>query len=360
MHAITIGLDIAKSVFQVHGEDAGGKVVLQRRLRRAQVEAFFAGLPACLIGIEACGSAHYWGRVLRAQGHEVKLIPPAYVKPFVRRNKNDARDAAAIVTALGRPDMRFVAIKSVEQQAARGLERSRELLVKQHTQLANSVRSQLAEFGIVAAQGQKGFAELVRVIEAEDGDLPVPARFALQLLLKQIRQLKMAIAALEQRIMAAARADAVMRRLTTIPGIGGLTAHAIIAAIGDGRQFGSARDFAAWCGLTPKQHGTAERQGMRGISRQGDKRLRKLFALGAATLLRSARSCQERANQWQRGILARRPMKVAVVAQAAKNARIAWAMLTSGESFRPRAASAGARRSGGAPAACGLPVVAAG
>jgi transposase len=305
MHATTIGLDIAKSVFQVHGEDTNGKIVIQKKLRRAQVEEFFRKQPTCLIGLEACGTSHHWARTLRELGHDVRLIPPAYVKPFVKRNKNDARDAAAICTALGRPDMRFVAVKSIEQQASRGLERSRMLLVKQRTQLMNSVRGQLAEFGIIAAVGRRGFEQLA-------------AR----------------VATLEDRIMVIARDHAVMRRLTTIPGIGGLTAHAVVTAVGDGGQFSSARDFAAWCGLTPRQHASAGKQYSRGISRQGDDSLRKLFALGASNLMRHARSRSDRATEWQRGILARRPVKVAVLAQAAKNARVAWALLMSGETYR--------------------------
>ena len=264
MKRITIGLDIAKSVFQVHGEDSSGKIVLQKRLRRSQVLAFFAGLEPALIGIEACGSAHYWGRELRALGHDVRLIPAAgacpragqrpdpWVKPFVRRNKNDARDAAAIGTAVGRPDMRFVAIKSVESQASRGLERSRELLVRQHTQLINSVRSQLAELGIVAAPGRRGFAELSQLVAAGDERIPAMLLSVRRLMLQQIDQLRVASAAIEAKIMAVAKAEPAMRRLATIPGIGGLTAHAIVTAIGDGKQFASSRDFAAWCGLTPR------------------------------------------------------------------------------------------------------------
>lgn len=337
MNAITIGLDIGKSIFQVHAEDGEGKVVLQKRLRRSQVEAFFAKLAPARIGIEACGSAHHWGRRLRAQGHQVRLIPAAYVKPFVRRNKTDARDAAAICAALGRPDMRFVAIKSVEQQASRGLERSRELLVKQHTQLMNGVRGQLAEFGIVAAQGRRGFAELAARLD--DAALPPVLSLALRTLVRQVDALRIAIAALEAEIMAQAREHPVMRRLAGIPGIGGLTAHAIVTAIGDGRQFGSARDFAAWAGLTPRQYASAGRRRDQGISRQGDIRLRKLLALGASTIIRNARSRADRATAWQRGILARRPVKVAVLAQAAKNARIAWAVLVSGKPYQPPAAA---------------------
>jgi transposase len=341
MHATTIGLDIAKSVFQVHGEDANGKVVLQKQLRRGQVVELFGKLPRCLVGIEACGTSHHWARTLRELGHDVRLIPASYVKPFVKRNKNDARDAAAICAALGRPDMRFVAIKSVEQQASRGLERARMLLVKQRTQRMNRVRSQLAEFGIIAAQGRRGFEQLAALVAAGEAELPSLALEVLWLLIQQIDALTAAIASLEDRIMAIARDNPVMRRLATIPGIGGLTAHAVVTAIGDGRQFGSARDFAAWCGLTPRQHASAGKQRGSGISRQGDGGLRKLFALGASNLMRHARSRSDRATEWQRGILARRPVKVAVLAQAAKNARLAWALLVSGETYR-RAAPAAA------------------
>ena len=282
MQVITIGLDIAKSVFQVHGEDASGKIVLQKRLRRGQVEKFFARLAPARVGIEACGTAHYWGRTLRALGHDLRLIPAAYVKPFVKRNKTDARDAAAICAALGRPDMRFVAIKSIERQAARGVERARELLVKQRTQLMNCLRSQLAEFGIIAAPGGRGFAELSALIAAGDAAIPALLRPALRALLSQIERLQGSIMALEAQIMTTAKTDPVMRRLATIPGIGALTAHAIVTAIGDGKQFRTARDFAAWCGLTPLEHASAGKRREKGISRQGELRLRKLLALGPA------------------------------------------------------------------------------
>lgn len=336
MSTITIGLDIAKTVFQVHGEEAG-KIILQKRLRRTQVADFFAKLPRALIGIEACGSSHYWARTLHGLGHEVRLIPAAYVKPFVKRNKTDARDAAAICAALGRPDMRFVAIKSVEQQAARGVERSRDLLVKQHTQLMNSVRSQLAELGIIAPQGRRGFSELAQLVGTGDGRIPAPLVAALRMLIGHIAQLGKAMAALERQIVEVARAHPAMRRLATIPGVGPLTAHAIVTAIGDGKQFASARDFAAWCGLTRRVDQSADKRRARGICRQGEMRLRKLLALGASTIMRQLRSCPARATLWQHGILARRPVKVAVLAQAAKNARIAWAMLQSGQVYRTAA-----------------------
>jgi transposase len=332
MDAITVGLDIAKSVFHVHVVDGSGKALHSKKLRRSQVEPFFVRLPRAVVGIEACATAHHWARVLRALGHEVRLIPAAYVKPFVRRNKNDARDAEGICEAVGRPAMTFVPIKTVEQQAARGLERARDLLSKQHKQLRNCMRSQLAELGITAAKGERGFASLVARLN--DAELPDEMKAALHALMRQIEQLAAEIIVLEKRIVAAARQNPVMRLLATIPGVGPITAHAVVTAIGDGRQFRSARDFAAWCGLTPREYSSAGKRREKGISRQGERRLRTLFALGASTIIRTASNRVDRATAWQRGILARRPVKVAVLAQAAKTARIAWAMLVSGETYR--------------------------
>jgi transposase len=339
MNVSIIGLDIAKNVFQVHGEDAEGKVVIQKRLGRKRMIEFFSKLPPCLVALEACGTSHYWGRTLRALGHDVRLIPAAYVRPFVKRNKTDARDAAAICVAARRPDMREVAIKSEEQQASRALERSRELLVKQRTQAMNSLRAMLAEFGVVAAQGSRGFAELRARLMSDDPGLPETLVAALQIVLAQLDGLTPAIVALEERIKAAVKADPDMRRLARIPSVGFLTAHAVVAAIGDGRRFRSGRDFTAWGGMTPREQSSAGKRRTRGVSRQGESRLRKLFALGAVTLLRNARSRDDRATQWQRGILARRPMKVAVMAQAAKTARIVWAVLVSGKEYAPPAAA---------------------
>jgi transposase len=340
MNISIIGLDIAKNVFQVHGEDAEGKPVVQKRLGRKGVIEFFSKLPPCVVALEACGTSHYWGRTLRAMGHEVRLIPAAYVKPFVKRNKTDARDAAAICVAALRPDMREVAIKSEEQQASRALERSRELLVKQRTQAMNSLRAMLAEFGVAAAQGARGFAELRARLTSDDPGLPETLVGALRIVLAQIDQLTPAIAALEERIKAIVKADPDMRRLARVPSVGFLTAHAVVAAIGEGRRFACGRDFTAWMGITPRENSSAGKRRTGGLSRQGESRLRKLFALGAVTLMRNARSRADRATRWQRGILARRPMKVAVMAQAAKTARIVWAVLVSGKEYAPRAAAA--------------------
>ena len=340
MNATMIGLDIAKSVFQVHGEDASGTVVLRKRLGRASVERFFTALPKAVVGIEACGSAHYWGRVLSAQGHTVRLLPAAYVKPFVKRNKTDARDAAAICEAMQRPGMRFVTLKSREQQAARGIETARDLLVRQRTQTMNAVRGMLAEFGLVAAQGLRGFAVLADAIVASDPAIPALLLPALRGLLAQWQASGERIDALTAHLEQRAHADPSMRRLMRVPGIGPLTAHAIVAAIGDGAQFGSARDFAAWVGLTPREHQSANTRRHGRISRQGDPGVRRLLTLGASAVMRQVRGRPRRGTAWMHGILARRPVKVAVVAQAAKTARIAWALLRSGEDYRVRGMAA--------------------
>ena len=334
MQATTIGLDIAKNVFQVHGEDATGRVVVSKRLGRAKVERFFAQLPPTLVGMEACGSAHHWARVLSAHGHEVRLIPAAYVKPYVKRNKTDRRDAEAICEALRRPSMRFVAVKSVEQQCARAVHRARDLLVRQRTQLGNALRGMLAEMGIVAAQGVRGLAELISLVEGRDAAIPAALLSSLEALARQWRRLDEEVRGLDARIVAMARADAAARRLMTIPGVGPITAHAMVAAIGEGRQFRSARDFAAWVGLTPREASSGEKRQSGGISRAGDTSLRRLFVLGASSWLRQAGHRPDKAGPWLTGVLTRRPVKVAIVAQAAKTARIAWAVLTSGQNYR--------------------------
>jgi transposase len=339
MEASMIGLDIAKSVFHVHVVDCSGRTILSRKLRRAQVEPFFARHPKAVVGLEACGSAHHWARIIAALGHEVRLIPAAYVKPYVKRNKTDARDAEAICEALSRPNMRFVPVKTVLQQASRGLERSLDLLTRQRSQLMNSLRSLLAEIGIIARSGERGFAELRQALNDAAAEIPAVLRESLQLMARHIDALSTSITVLQARIEAVVRNNAVMRRLMTIPGIGPLTAHAVVTAIGDGRQFRCARDFAAWCGLTRREHASAGKSRGGRISRQGETRLRTLFALGASTLMRHVRTRGDRGTVWQRGILARRPVKVAVLAQAAKTARIAWAVLTSGETYRRPAAA---------------------
>lgn len=340
MHAIRFGIDLAKSVIQVHGVDAAGRVVVRRQLRRGQVERFFAAQAPALIGMEACGSAHYWGRELGRLGHEVRLMPAAYVKAYVRRNKSDARDAEAACEAVSRPSMRFVPVKTVAQQCDRALQRARDLLVRQRTQLANAMRAQLYEMGITGARGAGGVAALLTRIEAADPAIPAALLACLAPLARQWRALEAEITALDREIQARVRRDPEARRLTTIPGVGPVTAHAVLAAIGDGRQFASARDFAAWVGLTRRNHDTGGKHGQTGrISRAGDGSVRRLLVLGASSMLRHARARPQQASAWITGLLARRPVKVCVVAQAAKNARILWAVLTSGQNYRsPQAA----------------------
>ena len=331
MEASMYGIDIAKNVFQVHGADASGRMVVQKRLRRSQVIKFFSRKPKSVVAMEACGSAHYWGRELIKLGHEVKLIPPAYVKPYLVRNKTDARDAAAICEAGSRPHMRCVPVKTIEAQADRALQRTHDLLVRQRTSLANAIRGHLGETGIIAQRGQAGLARLMEMIAAKDQTIPTSLIAPLEALARQHRLLEEEIARLHAAVLARVKANAGMRRLMGIPMIGPMTAHAMVAAIGDGKQFGSARDFAAWLGLTPKQASSAETMRSGRISRQGDEPLRRLFVLGAANALRRP----DRASPWMKALSARRPPKVAMVAQAAKTARIAWAVLVSGKEYRP-------------------------
>ena len=337
MQAIRFGIDLAKSVFQVHGVDASERVVVQKQLRRGQVLSFFAKQPPALIGMEACGSAHYWARELTKLGHEVRLMPPSYVKPYVRRNKTDARDAEACCEAVSRPSMRFVPIKTVEQQGQRALHRARDLLVRQRTQAGNALRAMLYEMGLISSKGRSGVGELVARIEAAGTDIPAGLLVALAPLARQWRALEAEVKALEGELRAQARRDPDARRLMTIPGVGPVTAHAVIAAVGDGRQFAAARDFAAWTGLTRRNHDTGGKTRLTGhVSKAGDRSLRRLLVLGASGGLRHVRARPEKGSAWINGLLARRPVKVAVVAQAAKTARIVWAVLTSGQDYRAR------------------------
>jgi transposase len=337
MQAIRFGIDLAKSVIQVHGVDGDGQVVVRRQLKRAQFLAFFAKHPPALIGMEACGSAHYWARELSALGHDARLMPPTYVKAYVKRNKNDARDAEAACEAVSRPTMSFVAVKTVAQQCARAIHRSRDLLVRQRTQTANAIRAQLYEMGLIGAKGSGGMKGLLARIEAETPDAAIPAALlvCLKPLARRWRDLDTEISGFDKEIMAQVKADAAAVRLMTIPGVGPITAHAVIAAVGDGRQFKSARDFAAWIGVTRKNHDTGGKHSLTGrISKAGDRGLRKLLVLGASSWLRQVKAKPDKASPWITGVLARRPVRVAVVAQAAKTARIVWAVLTSGQDYR--------------------------
>jgi transposase len=337
----TIGLDIAKSVFQVHGVDAAGQVVVRRQLKRRQVLAFFQKLPPCLIGIEACASSHYWARELHALGHTVRLIPPAYVKPYVKRQKNDAVDAEAICEAVTRPNMRFVPIKTIEQQGCLVLHRTRHLLVRQQTATINSIRAHLAEFGIVAPVGRRGVERLLEVIaDANDSRVPEVARTCVAALGAQLRQLKAQILELDRRIMAWHRSNETSRRLNQIPGVGPLLATALVASIADPQVFRSGRDFSAWVGLVPRQNSSGGKEKLGNISKRGDRYLRSLFTTGALAVIRYAKIHGTKHRPWLVALLARRPTKVAAIALANKLARIAWALMTKGTRYKQPAALA--------------------
>ena len=341
MKTIMIGLDLAKNVFQVHGIDAeSGQVLMRRQLRRAQMERFFASLPPAMIGMEACGGAHYWARMAQSFGHEVRLMPAAYVKPYVKRNKSDGRDAEATCEAMQRPTMRFVPVKNESQQAIQLLHRTRALLVRQRTMAANALRAGFAEFGIVTAQGNKGLCTLIARLEpAADAPIPDVARQVLAVLAHRWTELDTAIRALERRIVSAARGDEAARRLMEIPGVGPIGASAIVAAVPDARVFRSGRGFAAWLGLTARQTGTGGKQRSGGISKQGDRTIRTLLILGTSARLRHERAHGFK-DPWLRELFARRPYKVVAVALAAKTARIIWALLAKGEHYRARVPAA--------------------
>jgi transposase len=330
-----IGLDLAKRVFQVHGTDAAGRPVMRRKLRRSQVLAFFAALEPCTVGLEACATAHHWAREIRVLGHEVRLIPPQYVKPFVKTNKNDVTDAEAICEALLRPTMRFAAVKSAEQQSVLMLHRARELLVRQRTMLINALRGHCAEFGLTAPQGASHVAELILRIEEEDDRLPPLARRALASLVAQIRTIQTEITGLEKELLTWHRTNEASQRLGAIPGVGVITATALVATVGDASQFRSARQFAAFLGLAPKQNSSGGRDRLGRISKRGDGYLRRLLVHGSRAVLRWTRLRPERRSPWLEGLLARRPTNVVLVAMANKMARIVWAMLSRSDTYQP-------------------------
>jgi transposase len=332
----TIGLDLAKTVFQVHGADSDGRPVLRKKMRRGQVLSFFAGLPTCLVGLEACASAHYWAREIGALGHEVRLIPPQYVRPYVKTNKNDAADAEAIVEALVRPTMRFAQVKSADQQSVLMLHRARELLVRQRTMVINALRSHCSEFGIVVRQGASRVKELIAIIEdTDDARLPSLARKALGALVAQLHTLKAEVADLERRLRCWHRSHEASRRLETIPGVGVITATALVATIGDGSQFRSGRQLSAWLGLVPRQHSSGGKDRLGRISKRGDGYLRRLLVHGARAVLRWRRAGPEARSPWIRDLLARRPTNVVLVAMANKTARTVWAILRDRQDFDP-------------------------
>ena len=332
----TIGLDLAKNVFQVHGVDKKGAVVEKKQVRREQMLAYFAKLPPCLIGVEACATAHYWGRELSKMGHAVKLIPPIYVKPYVRRGKNDAVDAAAICEAVSRPHMRFAEIKTENQQAALMLHKTRDLLVRQRTQTSNALRAHLAEFGFVFAAGEEGLRKALDFVNKPDaaGLLPL-AQKALQILAMHHVGIRKDIAALEKEIIAWHKASEVSRRLATIPGLGPLSASAIAATVGDASQFKSGRELAAWVGLTPKQNSSGGKERFGGISRQGNAYLRRMLVLGATGQMRGDRSHKAPGGTWFSSLTGRKPPKVAIVALANKMARVAWAVILKQRDYQP-------------------------
>ncbi|MGC2333945.1 MAG: IS110 family transposase [Candidatus Acidiferrales bacterium] len=337
----TIGLDIAKSVFQVHGVDAEGNAILRRRLKRRYVLAFFQKLPSCLVGIEACASSHHWSRELQALGHTVRLMPPAYVKPYVKRHKNDATDAEAICEAVTRPNMRFVATKTAEQQSCLTLHRTRHLFISQQTAVINVIRALLAEFGIVAPVGRNGVDQLLGVAaDANDRRLPEVARASVAALGAQLRMLKAQILEFDRMIMAWHRSSEASRRLDDIPGVGPALATALVASIADPKMFRSGRDFSAWIGLVPKQNSSGGKNRLGNISKRGDRYLRSLFTTGALAVIRYAKIHGTRHRPWLTALLARRPTKVAAIALANKIARMAWAMMAKGEHYKEPAALA--------------------
>ncbi len=335
MNATTIGLDIAKNVFQVHGVDAEGAVVIRRQLRRSLVIGFFKKLPPCLVGIEACATSHYWAREIAKLGHTVRLMPPAYVKPYVKRNKNDAADAEAICEAVTRPSMRFVATKSEDQQGALMVHRTRELLVHQRTMLANAIRGHMAEFGIVARVGLAHVKALLAVIaDPDDSRLPAEARTSLHGLAVQFVSVHEEIVAGERRIHAQHRSNPVSQRLQTIPGYGPIIATAMAASVTDPAIFRSGRGLAAWIGLVPKQTSTGGKQRLGRISKQGDPYLRWLLVAGAMSVIRQAKRRGTSGQPWLDQLIADKPTKVAAVALANKMARIAWVLLMRDETYR--------------------------
>ena len=331
---VTIGLDIAKSVFQVHGVGADGEVLIRCRLTRARMLPFFAKLPRCLVGIEACNNSHYWARELSALGRDVKLMPAQYVKPYVKRGKNDAADAEAICEAVTRPTMRFVAVKSPEQQSLMMLHRVRLMLNRQRTQISNAIRAHISEFGVVAPVGRLGVERLLEVV-ADTGDDRVPedARLCLQMLAAQLDGVKQQILENDRRVLASARRTELGRRLMDIPGIGPLLASAFVASVADPSVFKTGRDLAAWIGLVPKQNSSGGKDKLGSITRAGNRYLRQMLVVGAMAVIRYAERHGTK-RPWLIQLLARRPAKVAAVALANKNARMVWALMTSGERYR--------------------------
>jgi transposase len=334
MNVMTIGLDIAKNVFQLHGVDANGKTVLRKQLKRNQVLAFFANLSPCRIGLEACSGAHYWARELIKLGHDARLISPQFVKPYVKGNKNDANDAEAICEAVGRFNMRFVPIKSIEQQDLQMLHRVRSGLVKERTVLANRIRGLLSEYGIIVALGiVKLRQQLPDILEEAENGLTMAARQIFADLQEQLLELDKQVAAYGDKIQSVHRASEVSQRLGDVPGIGSITATALLAALGDGKAFTSARQVAAWLGLVPRQDSSGGKPRLLGISKRGDVYLRTLLIHGARAVVKAAAQKDDSQSRWINDLVKRRNANIAAVAVANKNARIVWALLTKSESY---------------------------
>jgi transposase len=336
----TIGLDIAKASFQAHGADASGAVVFRKKLTRGRLLAFLAAQPRCLVAMEACAGAHHWGRELAAMGHTVRLIPPAYVKPFVKRQKNDEADAEAICEAAQRPTMRFVAVKSQDQQASAVVFRARDLLVRQRTQCGNAIRGHLAEYGWVAAKGLRNIDRLIQRIEDPTSELPEAARTILKVLVQTLRALDEQVAVLDVEIARRAKQDPVARRLMTIPGIGPVTASAIVALAPAPEAFKCGRDFSAWLGLTPMQRSTGGKQKLGQVSKMGERTLRRLLVIGASAVIKQALLRGAPTGSWLAQMLARKPRMLVAVALANKSARIIWALLSRGGIYRAPALAA--------------------
>lgn len=336
----TIGLDLAKSVFQVHGVADDGTVVVRRRLRRSQVLSFFHGIAPCLVGLEACASAHYWANAIGQLGHTVRMMPPAYVKAYVKRNKTDAADAEAICEAVTRPTMRFVPVKTPEEQAAGMVLKTRELLVRQRSQTINAMRAHMAEMGIIAASGMARVAKLILILrDVQDTRLPAPARAALLEMAEQIEMLTARIEKLDAKIVATVKADDVARRLTSIPGVGPIIAATVRATIQDPAAFRTGRDLAAWIGITPRARSSGGKERLGRISKRGNKQLRTLLIVGATSVLVQVRR-GVKAPGWLVSLMARRPFKVAAVALANKIARTIWALLVKGGTYQAPAMTA--------------------
>ena len=335
-----IGLDLAKSVFQAHGIDANGTKILTKRLHRKQMIPFFSKLPPCLIGVEACATAHHWGRTLIAMGHEVRIMPPSYVKSYVKRGKSDALDAEAICEAVQRPTMRFVPVKTVEQQGILMAHRTRALFVRQRTMASNALRAHLAEFGLVANPGAANLVKLADDVFAKERGLPAFAHRALEILIRRLAELSGEIAELDAEIRLWHAGNETSRRLAEIPGIGVITATAIAATVTDPEQFRSGRQFAAWLGLTPRQHSTGGKTRLVGISKQGDRYLRRLLVVGATAVMRHSKDKATPMAAWIRELMEKKPFRLVSVALANKLARIAWVVLTRGERYRPHGLAA--------------------